>query len=111
VLEISWTQHRRRTVTVTNAGKVRQVARAVNGMPLNGLGVCAEGFVPSGIKFFFRSSRRSKVLATVDGVLRPDPGAFCEPTLLRVRGHRAAWLVEDSSLLNQASRILGRSLF
>jgi hypothetical protein len=109
VLKISWWQAGRHRVVVTNVTKVRRVAGVVDALPLNGPGICSEGFLPPNISFSFRASVNGPVLARALGVLNPFPGAFCMPTPFWVRGHGTQLLVEDSSLLVAAHRILGIS--
>ena len=106
VLRISWKDSRKPTTMVTNRETIRAVARAVDQYPLSADGVCGEGFVPPSITFSFLRSRDGPVLARVSGVTNGAPDAFCEPTLLWVRGRGSQLLVEDSGLLDEVTKSL-----
>jgi hypothetical protein len=110
VLRISWSRSVHPKIVVTNSEKIREVARAVDRYPLNGPGGCSEGFVPPTLTFSFLSSRNGTVVARVSGVTKGVAGAFCEPTVLWVRGAGTQLLVEDSGLLHKINKILGTSL-
>jgi hypothetical protein len=110
LLKISWNGAQRPQIVITNLDKVRKVALAVDALPLNGPGTCSEGFVPPNITFSFLRSRKGPVLARASGVTNAQPGEFCAPTRLWVRGHPKQFLVEDSVLLQEVGQVLGRTL-
>lgn len=110
VLRISRTDHRPRTILITNRKRIKAVAHAVDQYPLGADSVCSEGWVPASINLSFLRSRHGPVLARVAGVTNGAPNAGCEPSTLWVQGHGTQLLAEDSALLQKINDILGTHL-
>lgn len=103
----------RHPILITDRAEVQAVAAVLNELPVEGKGVCSQGFIvgPSRISFVFQRSRNSPGLATARDAAHQNFGlAWCVPTLFSISGHTTLRLEGGSYLLNRAAKILHRNL-
>jgi hypothetical protein len=112
-LKIAWTRPGRHPILITDRAEVLAVAHILDQLPVEGKGVCSEGFIlgPPTVSFKFLRSRNGPGIATAREAAHQNYGvAWCVPTLFSIPGHRTLRLEGGSYLLTEAAKILHRNL-